>query len=245
MTDRESCKEKNCFMDIVVVYKNNQIKLSKEKDQLFKLKVNSFGSNLPFVSDKGFRIAKSSTMFIKFESTDGIHIFWDGKTRLYVKVPSSYKNLLSGLVGNFNGKTIDDFVTPSGDLSHSEIDFGNSWLVPDLNCSKLSTGLKLTPCEENHQNAHEAEKKCSIINTEIFKSCHANLDPGAYFENCKQDVCGCGNNGQDCLCGVLAAYAFDCAIQGTEIIGWRKAAGCRKILNLTFILIIMITIIKI
>ena len=226
MTDQESCKEKNCFMDIVVVYKNNQIKLSKEKDQQFKLKVNSFGSTLPFVSDKGFRISKSSTMFIKFESTDGIHIFWDGKTRLYVKVPSSYKNLLSGLAGNFNGKTIDDFVTPSSDLSHSEIDFGNSWLVPDLNCSKLSTDLKLTPCEENHQNAFEADKRCSLINSDTFKSCHAVLDPLTYFENCKKDVCGCRDNDKECLCGVLSAYASECAIHGKEISGWRAASGC-------------------
>ena len=245
LTDKKHCTGANCFMDVVVAYRGIQVRMLQIKENQFLVKINSANTTLPHVSDNGFRISQSSTLFVKFETTDGINVFWDGKTRLYLKVSSSYQNALSGLAGNFNGKTIDDFVTPSGDLSHSEIDFGNSWVVPDLNCSKLSTGLKLTPCEENHQNAHEAEKKCSIINTEIFKSCHANLDPGAYFENCKQDVCGCGNNGQDCLCGVLAAYAFDCAIQGTEIIGWRKAAGCRKILNLTFILIIMIIIIKI
>ena len=226
MTDRKSCDDKSCFMNIVVAYKSNQIKLSKEKDQEFSLKVNSFGSSLPYVSDKGFRISKSSTMFIKFESTDGIHIFWDGKTRLYIKVPSSYKNSMSGLAGNFNGKTIDDFVTPSGDLSHSEIDFGNSWLVPDLNCSKLSTDFKLTQCEENHQNALEAEKRCSIINSDMFKSCHSVLDPSTYYENCKQDVCSCGNDGKECLCGVLSAYASECAIHGKEIVGWRETSGC-------------------
>ena len=228
LTDKKHCTGENCFMDVVVAYRGNQVKISQHKVNQFDVKINSVNSTLPHVSEKGFRVSQSSTLFVKFESTDGINIFWDGKTRLYVKVSSKYNNLLSGLAGNFNGKTIDDFVTPSGDLSHSDIDFGNSWLVPDMDCPKLSTGLKLTPCEENHQNAYQAEEKCNIINSEMFKSCHDVLDPTAYFENCKQDVCGCGSKGQDCLCGVLAAYASDCAIQGMEINGWRKAAGCRK-----------------
>ena len=218
-------------MNIIVAFKSKQIKLSKKKDQDFRLKVNSVISKLPYVSDKGFRISMSS-MFIKFESTDGIKILWDGRTRLFVTVPSSYKNSMSGLAGNFNGKTIDDFVTPSGDLSHSETDFGNSWLVPDVNCSKLSTDLKQTPCEENHQNALEAEKRCSIINSDMFKSCHSVLDPSTYYENCKQDVCSCGNNGKECFCGVLSAYASECANQGKEIVGWREAAGCGRFFSL-------------
>ena len=225
ITDRKSCEGKSCWMDVVVAYKDQQVKFSKEENQEFNLKVNSIASTLPFVSDKGFRISKSSTMFIKFESTDGIHVLWDGKTRLYVKVPASFKNQLAGLAGNFNGKTIDDFVTPLGDSSHSEIDFGNSWLVQNLNCSKLSTDLKLTPCEDNHQNVLEAENRCNIINSNIFKPCHSVLDPSAYYENCKQDVCGC-QNGNECLCGVLSAYASECAIHGREIAGWREASGC-------------------
>lgn len=239
LTDKKHCTGENCFMDVVVAYKGNQIKMSQQKENQFVVKINSANATLPHVSDKGFRVSQSSTLFVKFESTDGIHVFWDGKTRLYVKVPSSYKNLLSGLAGNFNGKTIDDFVTPSGDLSHSDIDFGNSWLVPDLNCSKLSTDLKLTPCEENHQNAFEADKRCSIINSDIFKSCHAVLDSLTYFENCKKDVCGCRDNDKECLCGVLSAYASECAIHGREISGWREASGCGTFPCLCFFFFLM------
>lgn len=165
---------------------------------------------------------------MKFDATEGIHIMWDGKSRLYVKVPPAYMGKVAGLAGNFNVKTTDDFVTPSGDLSHSEIDFGNSWIDPQQNCSKLSADLDLTACESNHQNALKAEKRCSVLQSSVFSKCHAAIDPEPYYLNCKEDVCRCGNGGKECLCAVLSAYARECALRGKELYGWRNASSCGK-----------------
>lgn len=225
LTDKKACEGKSCLMNIAIAYKENKIQLSTDENNQFVLKVNSRTSTLPFVSDKGFKILKVSTSFIKFESTDGIHIVWDGKLRLYVKVPASFHKKLAGLAGNFDGKTINEFITPSGDLSHTEVDFGNSWLLPSSKCPKLSTDLSLTPCEENHQNVIKAEKSCNIINRDIFMPCHSVLDPQAYYEDCKQDVCGCKKS-KECFCGVLSAYAAECALQGKKLSGWREASQC-------------------
>lgn len=214
----------------MVTYKGNKIKLMYGNDG-FDALVSEKKEMLPVVSERGFRIFQTSSIFIKFDTTEGMHIMWDGKSRLYVKVPSSYMGKVVGLAGNFNVKTIDDFVTSSGDLSHSEIDFGNSWIVPQQNCSKLSADFELTSCESNHQNALEAEKRCSILKSDVFSKCHAGIDPEPYYANCKEDVCGCGNDGKECLCAVLSAYARECALQGRQVYGWRNASGCGKFIK--------------
>ena len=227
ITDRQSCASKSCYMTITIVYKNNRIQLSTELGK-FLTSVNDVASKLPIVSNKGFKVEAVSSM-IRIETTEGLRVTWDGKSRISVKVPPSMKNQVSGLAGNFNGKTIDEFTEPSGDLAHSEIEFGNSWLLPNSKCKPLSTtDFSLTPCEANHQNAKVAETKCEILNSDTFKKCHAVVDTTRYFENCRQDVCGCGNDGRECLCAVLSSYAAECAMAGVEIKGWRKTSGCGK-----------------
>uniref|UniRef100_A0A7M6DLX4 Uncharacterized protein n=1 Tax=Clytia hemisphaerica TaxID=252671 RepID=A0A7M6DLX4_9CNID len=224
ITDRQSCASKTCYMTIIIVYKTNQIKLSTELGK-FLASVNDLGTKLPIVSNKGFRVEAVSSM-IRIETTEGLRVTWDGKSRVNIKIPPSFKNQVSGLLGNFNGKTIDDFTEVSGDLAHSEIEFGNSWLLPSK-CKPLSsTDFSLTPCEANHQNAQVAETKCDILNSGPFKKCHAMVDTVKYFDNCKQDVCGCGNHGSECFCAVLSAYAAECAMAGVEMKGWRKTSGC-------------------
>lgn len=233
-TDKKACDNLPCYMVVIVTYKKNRIKLMCTNNEFHTL-VNGKKETFPVVSKNGFRIVKTSSTIIKFVATEGMQVTWDGKLRLNVKVPASYMGKMVGLAGNFNFKTIDDFVTSSGDLSHLEVDFGNSWIVPQHNCSKIDADgaeLELTPCESNHQNALEAERRCSILMSNVFSQCHATVDTELYYTNCKEDFCGCGKEGKECLCAVFSAYASECASQGKQVYGWRNASGCGKIFNL-------------
>lgn len=54
---------------------------------------------------------------------------WSGRSHLEVSVPGTYKGKTCGLCGNFNSYYQDDLRMPSGQISLSEADFGNSWKV--------------------------------------------------------------------------------------------------------------------
>ena len=213
------------YQVIGVVYKKNKITLTRIYRRDFHATVNGKKVKIPFTSESGFKIDLVYNSYVKVEGKNGFHLLWDGATQINVKVPSSYRNEVAGLAGNFNSKTIDDFLTPSEDLSHSAIDFGNSWMLPDNNCSKVSIDYKMTACESNHQVGRYAEEKCKILLSSTFEKCHRFEDPQDYYENCKDDVCVC-NGRPECLCAVLAAYSRVCALGSKVVEGWRNVSGC-------------------
>lgn len=224
--DKAVCKHKNCHMIIYVTYKGNQINLIGE-DGSFKVFVNRRKVAVPYVSERGFDIMLASSVFIKFQTNNGIQFIWDGATRMSIKVPPTLSGKLSGLAGNFNGKSIDDFATPNGDISHSPINFGNSWQIQNTNCSFVSKDYRMTSCESNHQVGKFAEEHCSIVLSEDYADCHRVVDPQPYYENCKEDVCAC-NGRKDCLCSVLSAFFRKCALARYTYNNWRNVSGCGK-----------------
>ena len=67
-------------------------------------------------------------MFVTFEVLDlGIAIQWDKGNRIYVRLQPNWKGHTSGLCGNFNSDSSDDFQTPSGIQEASPEIFGDSW----------------------------------------------------------------------------------------------------------------------
>ena len=76
-----------------------------------------------------FRITKRDIgMFVTFEVVDlGVVIQWDKGNRLYIRLQPNWKGHTSGLCGNFNLDSSDDFQTPSGILEASPEIFGDSW----------------------------------------------------------------------------------------------------------------------
>uniref|UniRef100_A0A667Z748 VWFD domain-containing protein n=1 Tax=Myripristis murdjan TaxID=586833 RepID=A0A667Z748_9TELE len=62
-----------------------------------------------------------------------VKVLWSGRSHLEVSVPGSYKGHTCGLCGNFNNYYQDDLRMPSGQISLSEADFGNSWRVKKSN----------------------------------------------------------------------------------------------------------------
>lgn len=72
--------------------------------------------------------------FVSFQ----MKVQWTGRSHLKVSVPGSYKGQTCGLCGNFNNYHQDDLRMPSGHLSLSESDFGNSWRVKHRHRGKVA-----------------------------------------------------------------------------------------------------------
>lgn len=84
---------------------------------------------------------------------------WSGRSHLEVSVPGTYKGNTCGLCGNFNNYYQDDLRMPSGQISLSEADFGNSWKV------NIDTTLDI---REYQQNLHDC-KTLSVISGQEWK----------------------------------------------------------------------------
>ena len=58
---------------------------------------------------------------------NGIELWWDGYSQLYVDAPGTLKgsNQFGGLCGDFNGVQKDDFATQEGDLETDPTIFAN------------------------------------------------------------------------------------------------------------------------
>ncbi|NXH23253.1 SSPO protein, partial [Bucco capensis] len=57
-----------------------------------------------------------------------------------------------------------------------------------------------------------------------FQPCHQVVDLEPFLELCLAEVCAC-QDGQQCLCPVLGAYARECAREGMEL-SWRNQSFC-------------------
>ena len=146
----------------------------------------------------------------------GVDVKWDGTSRVYVKVHSSFRGRTCGLCGTFNNNQNDDLTTKESVIESSVIAFGNSWKV-NPGCNNTKSWRH--PCEVQIQRRARAEKLCNRLLQTPFDKCHHTVDPAdGYIASCVYDVCGC-QQGTQCLCSAIAAYVHDCARQGL-IIDW-------------------------
>lgn len=173
------------------------------------------------------------------ETNFGLNVRYDWEHNLVVTLSDTYSGKTCGLCGNFNGKPGDDFATPSGSQADGAVAFGSSWKVPGLVDGALCTDDCVggcQSCEQSLMKRWEGELFCGIITLVLngpFSKCHSVIDPQAYFENCKYDVC-MGGGLRHYLCKALEAYTDACQNAGIEVHDWRKIAKCRKYFYLYF-----------
>ncbi|XP_074768584.1 IgGFc-binding protein-like [Athene noctua] len=202
----------------VEVY-GNQISLLKNK----KVNVNGSRMNLPVFIEKKISI-QSSGGYVLLETDFGLWVRYDGNHYAEVSVPSSYRGLLCGLCGNYNGDPNDDNIKPNGDIASGSTDFGQSWLVPENN-TICSSGTE-EQCDPVLESEAKKNTACGMITdpTGIFKDCHSQVPPENFFENCVYDMCFTDGQATS-LCYGLQAYAESCINAGI-CIEWRNATLC-------------------
>ncbi|XP_067901938.1 mucin-6-like [Heterodontus francisci] len=128
-----------------------------------------------------------------------------------------------GLCGNANGNIKDELITRSLYSAFTLSSFVNSW-KEDPMCDDVTEVVY--PCIKNPYRKSWAEKRCKIIDSDVFQPCHKLLYWRPYYDGCVRDACGCELFGDcDCLCDAVAAFAKACLDAGV-CIDWRTPDFC-------------------
>ncbi|XP_021374155.1 SCO-spondin-like [Mizuhopecten yessoensis] len=162
--------------------------------------------------------------FVIITTDSGITLTWDKGTRVYLKLSTIHKGKVVGLCGNFNGDQLDDFTMPQGGPPAVKVTtFADSWKVRQA-CA--APGEITDTCEAAPHRKPWAQRKCSILQSHVFKPCHHLIPVQEYLDRCIFDTCACDLGGDcECLCTAISAYAHQCAISGLPI-KWRTEEHC-------------------
>ncbi|XP_061468750.1 mucin-5AC [Rhineura floridana] len=162
-------------------------------------------------------------IYMVIDTSVGLVLMWDRKTSIFIKLNEEFKGQVCGLCGNYDGNDINDFTTRSQSIIGDVLEFGNSWKVSP-SCPD-APGIR-DPCSANPYRNSWAQKQCSIINSQVFASCHSQVEPTKYYEDCISDACACDTGGDcECFCTAVAAYAQACNEAGT-CVSWRTPSIC-------------------
>ncbi|CAD7081728.1 unnamed protein product [Hermetia illucens] len=212
----------SCTKSVTIRFEINGKEIAVTLDQGNAIYVNNKQvTEYPKVVGNGIlTIRKASTIIISVDFADGLRVWWDGMTRVYIDAPSSYRGKTQGLCGTFNSNMQDDFLTPEGDIENSVEPFADKWKTKDTCDFTSEANPPVHPCQDNLEKKEKAEKYCTKLIGEIFEGCHWSVDPTPYFEDCMFDVCACRGDASLCLCPIFASYGAECNRQGV-ITNWR------------------------
>ncbi|XP_010767368.1 SCO-spondin, partial [Notothenia coriiceps] len=164
-------------------------------------------------------------LFVSLSSRLGVTLLWDGGMRVYVRLAAHLRGRVSGLCGNFDGDTENDFTTRQGIVESTAELFGNSWKVSP-SCPDVADQDLRDPCALNPHRVTWARKRCAVLTQELFSRCHPEVPFQQYYDWCVFDACGCDSGGDcECLCTAISAYAEECNHKGVYI-RWRSQELC-------------------
>ncbi|ROL42231.1 Mucin-5B [Anabarilius grahami] len=164
-------------------------------------------------------------IYMVIEANNGLIVMWDQRTNMFIKLSPNFKGTVCGLCGNYDGNANNDFMLRSQKVVIKPLDFGNDW----KETSSCPVAMEIrNPCSNNPYRELWAQKECSIIKSQVFTTCHSQVDPSHFYDACVRDSCACDSGGdRDCLCAAIAAYAQACNEAGT-CVAWRTPKICRE-----------------
>ncbi|KAM4721737.1 mucin-5AC-like [Rhinophrynus dorsalis] len=203
----------SCSKAIKIFLGGRELVLSEEKLQVV---LRNSGPYIPY-------IVHQMGIYMMIEAQNGLILLWDKKTTVIIKLQPQFQGKVCGLCGNFDGKSNNDFTTLSQAEVKDVVEFANSWKL-SLNCNSARTPRD--SCSLNPYRRSWSERKCSIITSFTFSSCHSLVEPMPYYQDCVNDACACDTGGDcECFCTAVAAYAHACSEAGV-CINWRTPTTC-------------------
>ncbi|XP_023808453.1 mucin-19-like [Oryzias latipes] len=152
--------------------------------------------------------------------------------QLYITLPGNNIETLSGLCGNGNNDTTDDFTSSNNIRESSSGPFALSWAYGLTGGSQCTTEDIPTVCVNSaavlmfFAEIFAADRCAALINNKVFAECHSYISPEAYRADCIKTTCTCGSNKEDCVCTALGNYAKACTGLGIKLGDWRSSTNC-------------------
>ncbi|CAJ1056809.1 von Willebrand factor [Xyrichtys novacula] len=167
-------------------------------------------------------IQRSVQSSVRVKFGEDLHLDWDGRGRVLLKLGPHWAGRTCGLCGNYNGNQGDDFLSGSGLVEVGPQAFGQSWMI-NGDCEAMHRHDR-DPCTINPKRVRFAEEACAVMTSELFSACHFLVNPGPFQRFCRYDVCACVDE-ESCLCSALSAYAAACTAKGV-LLNWRSPSLC-------------------
>ncbi|XP_038624170.1 zonadhesin [Tachyglossus aculeatus] len=185
------------------------------------------------------------------ETDFGLAVSFDGQDSAVITLPSTYRSLVRGLCGNFDGDRKNEYMLPSGSLTRSLNTFGNSWEVKDNKAALTSSragarrqpraaseeedgesdsGFDLSGCTEEQLRVINGSQHCGAISDPHgpFTPCHSLVDPQSFQNDCLFDLCAIQSQTEapELRCQSFTVYVAACQEQGVPLLGWRRSLNC-------------------
>ncbi|XP_033465892.2 zonadhesin, like isoform X3 [Epinephelus lanceolatus] len=198
----------------------------------------------PLSPVEGLTITMNSRQ-VQLTTDFGLTVRFDGNMRGEIILPSTYKNSVRGLCGNYDGFTRNEYMRPDGTVVRDLDMFGESWRVSDRQADGLKisnlphtvhrrevdtdpdSGFETSDCSQSQLNDYNSVTQCGALSDSKgpFAVCHATLPPKPYHDDCVFDLCA--EDGSAALrCASYEAYAAACQEAGVKLGSWRKQLGC-------------------
>ncbi|XP_046691095.1 alpha-tectorin-like isoform X4 [Silurus meridionalis] len=201
------------------------------KDHPYEAKVNGTFAATPFSLNNGSIQVYRSGFSIVISTAFGLVVTYDAYSYVTINVPYEYQNSTCGLCGNFNHQPADDYISPSGVILGSDLEFGNSWKVQgdtDPSCDYIQcSGLACAGCTTYQSSLYSNSDHCGILAAASgpFANCHSTLSPQNFLDSCVYDLC-VGGGYQPILCQAISVYATQCQQRGIQLGQWRRTGFC-------------------
>lgn len=184
---------------------------------------------MPFTWNEGQINVRRNGRYGMLTTSFGLTVFFDWRSAVYVKLPSTYKEAVCGLCGNYNGNRQDDLIPKNGNKPIAAAQFGDSWRVAVIPGCVNGCKKKCPKCDINEKVRYETNNFCGMIRDPSgpFKKCHSIVKPAESFGNCVFDSC-LYKGRKDVLCQAISSYVASCQDAGAEVSNWRSSRFCGK-----------------
>ncbi|CAL8327032.1 unnamed protein product [Lota lota] len=178
----------------------------------------------------------------------GLTVRFDGRLHGEIVLPSTYKNAVRGLCGNYDGSRRNEYMKPDGTITRNLNDFGDSWRTNDRQRAEeqpirtlpqrvhlhrrevetdLDTGFDTTGCTPADLSDFNGTAKCGALSDPAgpFAACHATLAPLTFQDDCVFDLCA-ERTDATLRCASYDVYAVACQQAGVKLGPWRQRLDC-------------------
>ncbi|KAJ8416809.1 hypothetical protein AAFF_G00326870 [Aldrovandia affinis] len=198
----------------------------------------------PPLNPKGGLKVTMNSRSVQLSTDFGLTVRFDGNSHAEVILPSTYKSVVGGLCGNYDGQPNNEYMKPDGTLTRNLNVFGDSWRVSDQQKPALRTatlahlyrreveqepdsGFETDGCTEAQLSELNSNKQCGALSDPegSFTGCHSRLPPKIFQDDCMFDLCAEQSSPQ-LRCDSYEVYAQACQEQGVSLRAWRLQLEC-------------------